>query len=32
MAKKKKSVPFLCSKAWKELRGKALERDGHCRI
>lgn len=29
MAKKKKSVPFLRSKAWKELREKALERDGH---
>lgn len=29
MPKKKKSVPFLRSKAWKELREKALERDGY---
>lgn len=27
--KKSRSVPFLRSKAWKELREKALERDGH---
>ena len=28
MSRKKKPVPFLRSKAWKELREKALERDG----
>lgn len=27
--KRKKTVPFIRSKAWKELREKALERDGH---
>lgn len=29
MKRKKKTVPFIRSKAWKELREKALERDGH---
>lgn len=27
--KRKKAVPFIRSKAWKQLREKALERDGH---
>lgn len=27
--KRKKTVPFIRSKAWKELREEALERDGH---
>ncbi len=29
MSRKKKPVPFLRSKAWRELREKSLERDGH---